>query len=105
MSQIGHIWQLLAAIMHLCHLTYSDSESNAVEDSSQYSGGLVTIDSPTMPLDDIVDLLGLFKNQFVFRLTTQQLLLRGRAAVETKVWPFPFSISIALISYADSQPH
>lgn len=85
LHQIEQIWHLLAAIIHLCQLTYSGGESNGVDDTNQYSGGLVTIDSPSMPLDDIVDLLGLFKNQFVFRLTTQQLLLRGRAAVETKV--------------------
>ena len=99
-SDIEQIWQLLAALVHMSNIVVHQESDPQQQGHAEIQGegeaegedceGLVAIRCSSLPLEQLADLLGLFKEQFVFKLATQQLVLSGRQPVHTRVGSHPF---------------
>eukprot|EP01036_Dinobryon_divergens_P029501 gene29501-38604_t len=76
-EELQHIWQLLIALLHLSHIHVGATATmGAGFDAEDYTG-LIDITCDTLPLEEVAQLLGLFRDQLILKLTTDQTLLSG----------------------------
>lgn len=73
-EEMQHIWSIIAALLHLSNFQYKTTGE-----------GPVGIESPTMAIPEICEILGISPEMFVMRLTTQIIKVSNRSSVTTKV--------------------
>lgn len=89
-EEVAGLWRVLGALLHIGNLSCSAKDETPVAEVEEEMAALhlhdgnVQIDSPTIPIDALAELLGVSSSTFRARLTTQRVKVSTRRSVTIK---------------------